>query len=48
MSGAQARWWRKNPDFAVAKRFKKGGLEEICSLDFHFKEVKSRFKNLRL
>ncbi len=32
----------------VAKHFKKGELERLCSLDFHLKEVKSRFKRLRL
>jgi len=30
----------------VAKHFKKGELEKLCSLDFHFKEVKNRFKKL--
>ena len=35
-------------DPAVAKHFKKGELEELCSLDFHFKEVKNRFKKLGL
>ena len=35
-------------DPAVAKHFKKGELEKLCSLDFHFKEVNSRFKKLRL
>src|ERR1041384_4200115 len=33
-----------NPE--VAKHFKKGELEALCSLDFHFKEVNSRFKKL--
>jgi adenylosuccinate lyase len=33
---------------AVAKHFKKGELEKLCSLDFHFKEVKNRFKKLGL
>ncbi|HTX20867.1 MAG TPA: adenylosuccinate lyase [Candidatus Aquilonibacter sp.] len=32
----------------VAKHFAKGELEKLCSLDFHFKEVKSRFKKLGL
>jgi adenylosuccinate lyase len=32
----------------VAKHFKKGELEKLCSLDFHFKEVNSRFKKLGL
>jgi len=35
-------------DPAVAKHFKKGELEKLCSLDFHFKEVNSRFKKLGL
>jgi adenylosuccinate lyase len=35
-------------DRDVAKHFKKGELEKLCSLDFHFKEVKSRFKKLGL
>jgi len=33
---------------AVAKHFKKGELEKLCSLDFHFKEVENRFKKLGL
>jgi adenylosuccinate lyase len=37
---------KSNP--AVAKHFKKGELEKLCSLDFHFKEVKNRFKKLGL
>jgi len=32
----------------VAKHFKKGELEKLCSLDFHFKEVENRFKKLKL
>jgi hypothetical protein len=28
--------------------FKKGELEKLCSLDFHLKEVKNRFKKLGL
>ena len=35
-------------DPAVAKCFKSGELEKLCSLDFHFKEVNSRFKRLGL
>jgi adenylosuccinate lyase len=35
-------------DPAVAKHFKSGELEKLCSLDFHFKEVNSRFKKLGL
>jgi adenylosuccinate lyase len=35
-------------DLAVAKHFKLGELEKLCSLDFHFKEVKNRFKKLGL
>jgi hypothetical protein len=32
----------------MAKHFKSGELEKLCSLDFHFKEVNSRFKKLGL
>jgi adenylosuccinate lyase len=47
---------RDNADFVeqlksdpeVSKHFKKGELEKLCSLDFHFKEVKNRFKKLGL
>ncbi|MGA2867799.1 MAG: adenylosuccinate lyase [Verrucomicrobiota bacterium] len=35
-------------DPEVAKHFKKGELEKLCSLDFHFKEVNNRFKKLGL
>ena len=35
-------------DPEVAEYFKKGELEALCSLEFHFKEVKSRFKKLGL
>jgi len=35
-------------DSTVARHFKKGELERLCSLDFHFKEVKNRFKKLGL
>jgi adenylosuccinate lyase len=35
-------------DADVAKHFKKGELEKLCSLDFHFKEVNNRFKKLGL
>ncbi len=35
-------------DADVAKHFKKGELEKLCSLDFHLKEVKNRFKRLGL
>ncbi len=35
-------------DPEVAKYFKKGELEKLCSLDFHFKEVNNRFKKLGL
>ena len=35
-------------DPAVAKHFKQGELEKVCSLDFHFKEVNHRFKKLGL
>jgi len=32
----------------LAKHFSKGELEKLCSLEFHFKEVKSRFKKVGL
>jgi adenylosuccinate lyase len=35
-------------DPEVAKHFKNGELEKLCSLDFHFKEVKNRFKKVGL
>jgi adenylosuccinate lyase len=35
-------------DPSVAKHFKPGELEKLCSLDFHLKEVKNRFKKLGL
>src|ERR1035441_4970514 len=35
-------------DPAVAKHFKKGELEKLCSPGFHFKQVKYRFKKLGL
>ena len=35
-------------DPEVARHFKKGELETLCSLEFHFKEVKNRFKKLGL
>jgi adenylosuccinate lyase len=35
-------------DPEVAKHFKVGELEKLCSLDFHFKEVENRFKKLGL
>jgi hypothetical protein len=35
-------------DPAVAKHFKEGDLGKLCSLDFHFKAVKTRFKKLGL
>ena len=37
---------RADPE--VARHFKKGELEKLCSLDFHFKEVKTRFRRLGL
>ena len=47
---------RDNADFVqtlqadpeVARHFRKGELEELCSLDFHFKEVRARFKQVGL
>jgi adenylosuccinate lyase len=35
-------------DPEVAQHFKTGELEKLCSLDFHFKQVNSRFKKLGL
>jgi hypothetical protein len=35
-------------DPEVARYFKKGELEKLCSLEFHFKEVKNRFRKLGL
>src|SRR5882762_5493030 len=35
-------------DPEVAKHFQKGELEKLCSLEFHFKEVKNRFQKLGL
>jgi adenylosuccinate lyase len=35
-------------DPEVAKHFKPGELEQLCSLDFHMKEVNNRFKKLGL
>jgi hypothetical protein len=35
-------------DPEVARHFKKRELEALCSLDFHFKEVKNRFRKLGL
>jgi adenylosuccinate lyase len=35
-------------DPEVARHFKKGELEGLCSLEFHFKEVKTKFKKLGL
>jgi len=37
---------RSDPE--VAQHFAAGELEKLCSLDFHFKEVKSRFSKLGL
>jgi adenylosuccinate lyase len=37
---------QRDPD--VARHFKKGELENLCSLAFHFKEVKNRFRKLGL
>src|SRR5450432_658520 len=35
-------------DSAVSKHFKPGELEKLCTLEFHFKEVNTRFKKLGL
>jgi adenylosuccinate lyase len=37
---------RSDPD--VARHFKNGELQALCSLDFHFKEVQTRFKKVGL
>ncbi|MEY2408387.1 MAG: adenylosuccinate lyase, partial [Verrucomicrobiota bacterium] len=45
---------RDNADFLaqlyedpqISKLFRKGELEELCSIEFHTKEVKNRFKSL--
>ena len=39
---------RLKADPAVAKHFKPGELDKLCSLDFHFKEVNRRFRKLGL
>ncbi|HXJ61132.1 MAG TPA: adenylosuccinate lyase [Verrucomicrobiae bacterium] len=47
---------RDNADFVqvlqadpeVARHFRKGELEQLCSLDFHFKEIRSRFRQVGL
>src|SRR5687767_15570398 len=33
-------------DPEVSRHFAKGELDELCSLDFHFKQVEDRFKHL--
>ena len=35
-------------DPEVARHFKPGELEKLCSLEFHFKEIKNRFRGLGL
>ena len=37
---------RADPE--VARHFAKGELEKLCSVDFHFKQVKAKFKKLGL
>jgi adenylosuccinate lyase len=37
---------RADPE--VSKHFKPGELERLCSVDFHLKEVKQRFRKLGL
>ena len=39
---------RLQSDPEVARHLKKGKLEKLCTLDFHFKEVKNRFRKLGL
>lgn len=48
MSGVAGKLWPRNLELTVAMPFKPGELEKLCSLDFHFKEVKNRFKKLGL
>ena len=36
----------RDPD--VARHFRKGELQQLCSLDFHFKEVRNRFQQVGL
>jgi hypothetical protein len=46
----------KNADFLsqlkadpeVARCFEPGELEKLCSLDFHFKDVKRKFRKLKI
>jgi hypothetical protein len=40
--------WKIETRRVRAKLFKKGELEALCSLDFHFKELNNRFKKLGL
>ena len=35
-------------DLAVVKHFRRGELEKLCLLNFHFKEVNSLFRKLGL
>jgi len=35
-------------DPEVARHFKRGELESLCSLEFHFREVHNRFRRLGL
>jgi hypothetical protein len=35
-------------DPEVARHFAPGELEKLCSLDFHFRQVKARFKKVGL
>ncbi len=35
-------------DPQLARHFKKGELEKLCSVDFHFRQVKNRFRKLGL
>jgi adenylosuccinate lyase len=37
---------KKDPE--VSRHFKKGELEKLCSLEFHFREVERKFKGLGL
>ena len=40
--------WKAKTSIVMTKNFKKGELEKLCPLDFHFKGVKNRFKKLDL
>jgi hypothetical protein len=33
-------------DPEVSRHFAKGELEKLCSMEFHYRQIKSRFKKL--